>query len=431
MVTIVMGLQYGDEGKSRVISKLAKKYDLVIRSTGELNLHADAKHELKLLPKSILDRDIKSIISPGVIINLEILNKEIIALRDVGVKLNGRLFISEKAHIILPHYAKLDAIRDELKNNPRTINNLGISSAFAHKVQGVGFTVEDLLGNNNDIHSKIIENINSSFAMIKRFDIDIDVKDFIDPIDVFEWIIKQKKLIMPYIANTQHIINNSLISGENIIIEGMGPTGFDIDHGNYPEVSSSSHNASGSAAGAGIGPTYIDEVVGVIKAYTSRPDNGPFITELNNSVGNTLKKSNEVSNATSIRCGWLDLVQINQFKYINGVTSLCINHLDVVGKLDEIKICVAYKNKKTGEIITAIPNNFSKEFKNYEPVYKTFSGNFDVKDCQKFAELPASAQKYINFISEYTGLKINYIGTGEMMKDTIEIKGKSRIITKK
>jgi adenylosuccinate synthase len=237
-----------------------------------------------------------------------------------------------------------------------------------------------------------------------------------DANDVFEQCTQWKEKLGKYICDTQFVIMEAYKNKEDIIIEGAQALYLDIDHGDYPFVTSSNPNASGSASGAGIGPTLIDEVIGVMKAYCSRVGEGPFPTEQENEIGNRIRELGHEYGTTTgrpRRCGWLDLVMIKNATFVNGLTSLCVNHVDTIGKLDEIKVCVGYT--KNGESIDYVP----MDREGWTPVYKTFDGNWDTTGIRDYEGLPENAKKYIEFIEEFTGVKVKYIGIGADEKETI------------
>ena len=227
-----------------------------------------------------------------------------------------------------------------------------------------------------------------------------------------EW----KDKLQDYICDTQFIIMDAHEKNENIIIEGAQALYLDLDHGDYPFVTSSNPNGSGTASGAGIGPTLIDEVIGVMKAYCSRVGEGPFPTEQENEIGDKIRELGHEYGTTTgrpRRCGWLDLVMIRNAAFTNGLTSLCVNHMDTLGNLPEIKVCVAYK--KGDEEITYVPMNRDE----WEPVYKVFDGNWDTEGITSYDDLPENAREYIDFIENYTGVHVKYIGVGADESRTI------------
>ena len=241
-------------------------------------------------------------------------------------------------------------------------------------------------------------------------------KPTFDANEVYELCLKWKEKLQNYICDTQFIIMEAHKNNENIIIEGAQALYLDLDHGDYPFVTSSNPNGSGTASGAGIGPTLIDEVIGVMKAYCSRVGEGPFPTEQENEIGNKIRELGHEYGTTTgrpRRCGWLDLVMIKNAVFTNGLTSLCVNHIDTLGKLEKIKVCVAYK--RDGQEIDYVPMNREE----WEPVYKEFEGNWNTEGITTYDDLPEKTKKYIEFIEQYTEAKVKYIGVGADESRTI------------
>ncbi len=411
MVKVVIGTQYGDEGKGRVSHYLSAKTSMVIRATGGNNaghtvVANGKKYAVHLLPSSII-RDVKSLIGPGVVIDLNVLNHEIKEMESEGFDLSNRLFISDKAHVILPHYIELDKLYETFKKDPVGTTGRGIGPAYEHKCRRVGIRMIDLFLSDEELRDKIIENM-------KVYD--ILVKDGISVDDVLEYCKTNFDNLKKYICNTQAMIKEAFDNNEDIVIEGAQALGLDLDHGDYPMVTSSNPNASGSASGSGVGPTLVDEVIGVMKAYSSRVGEGPYVTEQDNEIGDLIRELGHEYGTTTgrpRRCGWLDLVLINHSKYINGLTSLCINHVDTIGKLDKIKICVGYK--KDDKVFDYVPTDLN----GYEAIYEEFDGSWDTNGCKTFDDLPDNAKKYLLFIEKFTGIKIKYIGIGADESATI------------
>ncbi len=416
MIKEIVGIQWGDEGKGRASHYESKNAEVVVRSTGGNNaghtvVANGKKYAMHLLPSSIIRDEVKSIIGPGVVVDPDVLISEIETIRKAGVKINPqKLFISGKAHVIMPHHKELDLLYEEMKENKIGTTKRGIGPCYSEKSDRTGIRMYDLISGKLTTQ-KIEETLEKANILLKQR----GHKTF-DKKEVYDLCMKWKEQLQDYICDTQPIIMQAYKNKEDIIIEGAQALYLDIDHGDYPFVTSSNPNASGSASGAGIGPTLVDEVVGVMKSYCSRVGEGPFPTELENEMGDKIREIGHEYGTTTgrpRRCGWLDLVMIKNAAFVNGLTSLCINHMDTIGKLDEIKVCVGYKyNNKE---IDYIPMNREK----CEPVYKTFKGNWDTSNSKKYEDLPENAKEYIKFIEQYTGVKVKYIGIGADEKDTI------------
>lgn len=418
MITEIIGLQYGDEGKGRAAHYEAQNASIVIRATGGNNaghtvVSNGKKYAMHLLPSSIIRKDVKSVIGPGVVIDPKVLIEEIENMHKNGIEVSPRnLIVSNRAHLILNHHKELDKLYESMKSNKVGTTGRGIGPAYEEKCRRTNIRMCDLLLPDDVLLEKIKENLRVYNILAEKF----EDFHFINPEDEFKDCLIYRKYLRSYIYDSQEVINNAVEKGLNIIVEGAQATYLDLDHGDYPMVTSSNPNASGSASGAGIGPTLIDEVIGVMKAYTSRVGEGPFVTEQKNEIGDTIRKIGHEYGTTTgrpRRCGWLDLVMILNAKVVNGLTSICLNHLDTIGKMEEIYVCRAYYYK--GKVINYVP--IDRE--NCEPLYTRFEGGWDVTGVTTYEELPEKAKKYVKYIENYTGVKIKYIGIGPDEKQTI------------
>jgi len=416
MIKEIVGIQWGDEGKGRASHFESKNAGMTIRATGGNNaghtvVANGKKYAMHLLPSSIIRDSVKSVIGPGVVIDPDVLISEIEEMKKAGITVNSqKLFISGKAHIIMPHHKELDALYEEMKSKKVGTTKRGIGPCYSEKCDRTGIRMYDLISGNLS-PEKIEESIKKANILLKAMN-----HPTFDSKEVYEKCIEWKDKLGNYICDTQFIIMEAHRNKENIIIEGAQALYLDIDHGDYPFVTSSTPNASGTASGAGIGPTLIDEVIGVIKAYCSRVGEGPFPTEQENEIGDKIRELGHEYGTTTgrpRRCGWLDLVMIKNAAFVNGLTSLCVNHMDTIGKLPEIKICTAYTNGK--ETIDFIPMDREK----WQPIYETFEGNWDTTGIREYDKLPQNAKKYIEFIENYTGVNVKYIGVGADESETI------------
>lgn len=429
-VKIIVGLQYGDEGKGRATHYESQNASIVVRATGGCNaghtvVANGKKFAMRLLPSSIIRPDVLSMIGPGVVVDLQVLSGEVEDMRAAGVKVEGDNFvISERAHITLPHHKQLDRLEEFLKEDKVGTTGKGVGPTYEEKARRTNPRMCDLFLDESALKHKISENLTiynilASAVNQKMEDIQYcGEEDF--PIfsveEEYEYCKKYGEILKPFIANTQVIIDKAIDMDEDIVIEGAQSFWLDNDHGNYPMTTSSSPNASGTASGAGIGPTCISDVVGVMKPYTSRVGNGPFVTEQDNEIGDQIREDGgEYGTVTgrARRCGWLDLVMINSTRIPCGLTSLCVNHIDTIGKYDKIEVCIAYKYN--GEIISHVPI----DPENCEPIYETLPGGWDTEGATTFEELPEKAQDFIHFIEDYVHLQVKYIGVGADEKRTI------------
>ncbi len=428
-VKMIIGLQYGDEGKGRAVHYEAKKAAIVIRATGGSNaghtvVANGKKYAMHLLPSAIIRPEVVSMIGPGVVADLKVLSEEIEQMREAGIKVEKDNFVvSQRTHITLPHHKQLDRLYEMLKENKVGTTGRGVGTTYEEKARRTNLRMCDLFVEEKQLKHKITENLKvynvlvaEANKLIEKGIYEEEKFPLITTEEEYEYCMKYKKIVQEFITDVHPIIDEAIEKDELIIIEGAQSFWLDNDHGDYPMTTSSNPNASGTASGAGIGPTLIDEVIGVIKAYTSRVGNGPFVTELEDETGDLIREwGHEYGTTTGRprRTGWLDLVMVKHTKNTSGLTSLCINHMDTIGKLDKINVCVGYQYK--GEIIRHVP--LDKE--NCKPVYEELKGGWCTEGASTFEELPKEAQDYIKFIEDYAGVPVKYIGVGADEKRTI------------
>lgn len=431
-IKMIIGLQYGDEGKGRAVHYEAKNASIVIRATGGSNaghtvVANGKKYAMHLLPSAIIRPEVLSMIGPGVVADLKVLAEEIQQMREAGVKVEKDNFaVSERTHVTFPHHKQLDRLYEMLKTQKVGTTGRGVGTTYEEKARRTNLRMYDLFLEPSELKDKIAENLKVYNVLVaeanKLIEDGVYVEEKFPIITVqeeYDYCIQYKEIIRDFVTDIHPILDKAIEKDELIIIEGAQSFWLDNDHGDYPMTTSSNPNASGTASGAGIGPTLVNEVIGVIKAYTSRVGNGPFVTEQNNEIGNLIREwGHEYGTTTGRprRTGWLDLVMVKHTKNTSGLTSLCVNHMDTIGKLDKINVCIGYQYK--GEIIKHVP--IDKE--NCEPIYQELKGGWSTEGVTTFEELPKEAQEYINFIEEYTGVPVRYIGVGADEKRTI-IKG--------
>lgn len=428
-VKMIVGLQYGDEGKGRAVHYEAKDASIVIRATGGSNaghtvVANGKKYAMHLLPSSIIRPDVLSMIGPGVVADLKVLAEEIEQMRKAGVKIEKDNFaVSQRTHITLPHHKQLDRLYEMLKDNKVGTTGRGVGTTYEEKARRTNLRMCDLFNEETELKHKITENLKVYNVLVAEANKLIEEGIYqeekfpkITTEEEYEYCMKYKETVQEFITDIHPIIDEVIEKDKLIIIEGAQSFWLDNDHGDYPMTTSSNPNSSGTASGAGIGPTLISEVVGVIKAYTSRVGNGPFITEQINEIGDNIRKwGHEYGTTTGRprRTGWLDLVMVKHTKNTSGLTCLCINHMDTIGKFDTIKVCVGYQYK--GKTIKHVP--IDKE--NCEAIYEELKGGWNTENATTFEELPKEAQDYIRFIENYTGVPVKYIGVGADEKRTI------------
>lgn len=413
-VKIIIGTQWGDEGKGKFSHLLSKKAKAVFRCTGGNNaghtiVTNGEKIPVHLLPSSILRPDVFSVIGTGVVIDPVVLINEIKDMELKGISVEN-LRISNRAHCIMPHHKLLDNLQEEEKECKIGTTKRGIGPSYEEKARRTGIRIVDLF-DEGTFKQRLKDGSKFNNIIFKHYgypEVDID--------SVWSEYSNYGKYLKKYIIDTSEFLQECVDKDYDILLEGAQAMFLDLDHGNYPFVTSSNPTASGCCTGAGIGPTYINEIVGVLKAYTSRVGEGPFPTEQKNDVGDRIRELGHEYGTTTgraRRCGWLDLVMINQSVITNGITELAINHIDTIGKFEDIQVCVAYSYN--GREITHVPT----DHENCIPIYKNFKGGWDTSGIRRYCDLPENAQKYIQFIEEYTDTFVKYIGIGPGDKDTV------------
>lgn len=417
-IKCVIGSFYGDEGKGKIIDLLAADADIDIRATGGDNAgHTivvdGTKYAMHLIPSGILSGKTIGVICNGVVINLEVLIKEIKNLKEHGYDVENNLKISDKAHIIMPWHKDIDEIKENNRIKKIGTTKKGIGPSYCDKYERIGIRVEDLY---KDTFKEILnEDLNNA-----NFYLNANNYSTYEFEEVYNIYIKYANELKKYVCDTVSFLHNSIEDGKKIIAEGAQATLLDIDFGSYPFVTSSNATIGGMITGSGLNHNNIGDVYGVLKAYSSRVGEGPYITELTDETGDLIRELGHEYGTTTgrpRRCGWLDLVALKYAKRLNGFTHLALNHLDTIGKLSKIKVCYAYE--KDGKEIYDFSTNldFLKECK---PCYKEFDGNFgDISNCKTYEELPNNAKEYIEYIENYVGIPIKFIGTGADRKDMI------------
>ncbi|WP_104697436.1 MULTISPECIES: adenylosuccinate synthase [unclassified Helicobacter] len=411
MADLIVGIQWGDEGKGKIVDKLAKEYDYVVRYQGGHNAgHTivvdDKKYALHLMPSGILYPQCKNIIGNGVVVSLEALTKEMQQYQN----LDGRFFISDRAHIITPYHQILDSAKENILKEAIGTTKKGIGPAYSDKVSRSGFRIGDL--NNLDI---FYQKLQDYYEGIKSLESIYNIT-FPSPDSVFKQIQQLSPSILPFITDTTKLLWDGIDQGKKILLEGAQGSMLDIDHGTYPFVTSSTTISAGASSGTGIPPKEFHHIIGVAKAYCTRVGNGPFPTEENSPIGDLIcQKGHEFGTTTGRkrRCGWLDAVALKYACKINGCTSLALMKLDVLDHFEEVKICTHYE--LDGQIIDYVPSNMQ----NIKPIYKTLEGWGDTLGIRDFNLLPAKAQDYIRTLEEIIGVKVSLISTSPQRDDII------------
>ena len=411
---VVVGLQYGDEGKGKITDVLSAKSDYVVRFQGGNNAgHTvyvrDEKFVLHLLPSGVLQCKGKCIIANGVVVDPKAFVTEIEKLEQKRGR-TDHIFISRRAHVIMPYHILLDTYREEEQGGVQIgTTKKGIGPCYEDKIARVGIRMIDLL-NPEILREKIEKNLKIKNALFEKY----FEKPILDVESIYHEYLKIGERLKERIVDTELELNEAIKDGKNILFEGAQALMLDIDFGTYPYVTSSSPSTGGVCAGAGVPPTALENLIGVAKAYTTRVGNGPFPTELDNDLGEKIRQVGGEFGATTgrpRRTGWLDLVSLKHACMINGINNLVITKLDVLTGLETLKIATKYKTED-GKIIDYFTSSTTKLYQ-YEPVYEELKGwKEDITMARSYDELPKNAQKYIEFIEEYLGINVYLVSVG-------------------
>jgi adenylosuccinate synthase len=418
--TVIIGTQWGDEGKGKITDYLAGNAEVVARYQGGNNaghtVEADGKqYKLHLIPSGVLYPGTLNIIGDGVVIDPEALFEEIETLEAAGVQIRN-LVISDRAHVIMPYHKVLDALSEEKKGSLDIgTTRKGIGPCYTDKYERTGIRVCDLLSR-EQFRKKALENIQHKNEIITK----IYGGEPLDSSEIIEKYLAYADRMRPYVGDTVDLLHNMMEKGSSILFEGAQGTLLDVDYGTYPYVTSSHPISGGVCVGAGVGPKMVDKVVGVCKAYTTRVGKGPFPTELFDETGNNIReKGREYGTTTGRprRCGWLDLVILKFAVRLSGITDLAITKIDTLSGLEKLMVCTGYE--LDGKIITRFPASL-EELSRCKPVYEEFAGWDDsIKDARSFENLPDSAKLYIRKIEEMSGARVSIVSVGPGRDQTI------------
>lgn len=422
---VVLGAQWGDEGKGKIVDYLAQKADAVVRYSGGSNAgHTvvvnNVNYKLRLLPSGVLFNDKVNILGNGVVINPGVVLSEIAEMQAKGIDCKN-LIISDRAHVVLPYHQKLDELQEAaLGNHKIGTTKGGIGPCYMDKVARVGIRVCDLL-EPEIFAEKLKVNLASKNEIIVKI---YGEKPFIYEEVLQEYLVYAEKL-RPYVNDTGVVMDELFAQNKNVLFEGAQATFLDIDHGTYPYVTSSNPTAGNACIGSGIGPRCIDHVVGVVKAYTTRVGEGPFITELLDADGpgtQIRETGREYGTVTGRprRCGWLDAFMLRYSARLNSMDYLAITRLDILDRMPKIKMCVGYKIGD--EILKRIPASL-KVLESVEPIYEEFDGWMtDISNIRSYDQLPFNAKKYLERLSEVAGVKLGIVSVGPNREQTIVLK---------
>ena len=399
--TLILGLQWGDEGKGKIVDNLSQSVDVVCRFQGGHNAgHTikvnDEQTVLHLIPSGILHDNAKCLIGNGVVLALDALDEEITKLKDKGINFQDRSYISSACSLILPSHISIDKVRDKKESIGTT--GRGIGPAYEDKIGRRAVRFGDI-GNKSLLKEKIELLVGYHNRLLKE----LHNHEPHDVNEIFESVMKYKDLYDQFCVDSQDLMHEWVKNKKSILFEGAQGTLLDIDHGTYPYVTSSSTTAGGVSTGLGIGPKFIDKIIGISKAYATRVGEGPFLTELFDENGEMIaKKGNEFGATTGRprRCGWLDLVALKKAIFTNSVTDLCITKLDVLDEMKEILVCTDYEKN--------------------QPIYKKFKGWLSsTEGITEYSDLPKEAKEYIEFIEDYIECNASIISTGPSRDQTI------------
>jgi adenylosuccinate synthase len=411
-VTVVVGTQWGDEGKAKVIDLLAASHQIVARYQGGHNaghtvVIGDQKYALQLTPSGVFYDTVTPVIGNGVVVDLPTLFKEIDALESRGIS-TARLKVSSLAHLIFPWHQAMDAALEAARGDGKIGTTLkGIGPAYVDKVKRAGIRVGEVL----DIKS--FEQRVRERAIAARREVSDVGGDTFDVEEVVSAFIAYAERLAPYVADTVNLLHDARERGENILLEGAQATFLDIDHGTYPYVTSSNPISGGAAVGSGLGPRHIDRIVGITKAYTTRVGMGPFPSELTDALGEALVDiGREYGTVTGRRrrTGWLDTVMLRHATRVNSLTEIALTKLDVLDTFDEVKVCTGYTIN--GTIMRNYPDR-PDMLAHAVPVYETLPGwKSSTEGITTFADLPQSAQQIVKIVERETGIPVSMVGTG-------------------
>jgi adenylosuccinate synthase len=409
---LIVGLQWGDEGKGKIVDNMAQSYDYVCRFAGGHNaghtiVVGDKKYALHLIPSGVLNPNAKNIVGNGVVLSPKDFIKEMIQFDN----LDGRLFLSDKAHLLLPYHALVDQAKEKMKGDKAIgTTGKGIGPAYADKISRVGHRLGELL-DTEKLTNKILEFFETNKAIFKAMDVTLPTKD-----ELLKELNGYKEILAPFITDTTRMMWQILDDNKKILLEGAQGTMLDIDHGTYPFVTSSTTVSAGACNGLGINPKDLGEVTGIAKAYCTRVGNGPFPSEDFGDDGELMRKNGHEFGTTTgrpRRCGWFDAIAMKHAVRVNGVDNISLMKLDVLDGFKEVKVCIAYEID--GLEIDFVPY----DMQDVKPIYKSFAGWDKTEGVRDFDALPQTAKDYITALESIVGAKIGIISTSPDREDTI------------
>lgn len=419
---VVMGAQWGDEGKGKAVDNLGEKVDYVVRYSGGNNAgHTVVVNGetfiMHLLPAGILNQNATTVIGNGVVVDLDVLYEELDGLQARGVDVAHPL-ISANAHIITPIHTTMDKVTERFAGKKRIgTTGRGIGPAYSDKVNRIGIRAQDLLDPDH-----LRDKVEAALVQKNQLLLKVYNRRAIEAEPIVESLLGHAERLKPHIVDAGRLLNDALDAGKTVLFEGAQAHFLDVDHGTYPYVTSSNPTAGGVCTGTGVGPTRLDRVIGIAKAYTTRVGEGPFPTELFDADGEKLRETGGEFGATTgrpRRCGWFDALLVEQAVKINGCTDIYLTKLDILSGWDGIPVCVGYEID--GEVIDHYPMT-QAEFCKAKPVYEMLPGwREDISSARTFADLPANCQAYVRRLEELIGCQISGIGVGPGREQTIVV----------
>lgn len=421
---IVLGAQWGDEGKGKMTDYLAETADVVVRYQGGNNAGhtvevGDKQYKLHLIPSGVLYEDKLNVIGNGLVVDPKALFDEMDYLKGLGVDITPeRLIVSDRAHVIMPYHKVLDSLKEKARGkNDIGTTGKGIGPCYTDKVERCGIRVCDLM-HINVFEEKLRENIEMKNAYITK----VLGGEPLNFDEIFNDYVKYAERLRPYVKDTSVRVYDEIKSGKKVLFEGAQGMLLDIDYGTYPYVTSSNTVAGGVSNGVGIGPNMITNAIGIAKAYTTRVGKGPFPTELLDDMGDWIREKGHefgVTTGRARRCGWLDLVILKTTARVSGLTSFAVTKIDTLAGIDKIKVCVGYEFN--GTVIDYFPASL-EDLAECKPVYEEFDGwGEEVQNARSYEELPENAKKYLKRIEEFTGTKISIVSVGPRRDQTMMV----------
>ena len=421
--TVVVGMQWGDEGKGKITDFLSRDADVVTRYQGGDNAGHTIKqngqtYHLRTIPSGILHADKTCVLGNGIVLNPKSLVAEIARLHEAGVS-TANLVISDRAHIILPYHIALDKAQENYRDDNKIgTTNRGIGPAYTDKAERSGIRMVDLL-DKDTFAKKLATNLKFKNELLTK----IYQQAALDYDEIFNEFYDYGQQLKDYVVDSSELLNDRIDKNENLLFEGAQATMLDLDHGTYPFVTSSNPTAGGACVGAGVGPRRMENIVGVVKAYTTRVGAGPFPAEQDNEVGEYLRQTgHEFGTVTgrSRRCGWFDAAVVRYAAMLNSLDYLAVTRLDILDGLEKINICTGYRCK--GEVLEEYPESLTV-LEQVEPIYEELPGwKTGISACRTYADLPENARKYVERISELVGVPLGIISVGPDREQTIVLR---------